>query len=190
MQRYFPARWSVLNWVFTIFVGYIAFIMVPVTMIEIIREEGFGGSNGVWALLVGFVPLLMLVSALYAPWGYMITDSEMRVRRLGRNITIPLSDIRHVGILSRRDLGLPIRYLGVGGFLGWYGKFWSSQKGFMNVYITHTRHLVLIETHQGQTFLISPYPSDQFVEYFNTVTDGALSETVSHRAKVSTAETH
>jgi len=156
-SRVFRAKWSIVNWILTIFVGICVFVVCPLVLIN-----SLGSVTGTAVALI--IPLIFLTALLFAPRSYVINDREIIIRRLGADIKLPLSQIDEVKCITRRQVGMfPLRTFGVGGFAGYYGKYWSKKLGSFNAYLTNGNDLVLIRCKNNRKYLISPQRPDDFV---------------------------
>jgi hypothetical protein len=93
-----------------------------------------------------------------APQYYVLTDSELKIRRLLRSVHIPLTELKAVYEVSdgKKLAGNSIRTFGVGGLFGYFGKFWNRELGKMKWYLKNFDHVIAIETKAGDKILISP----------------------------------
>jgi len=106
--------------------------------------------------------LLILVSYVYSPRGYTITDRSILVRRLAGQARIALDDIREVRRATPDDFRAAIRLWGSGGLFGYYGLFSSAKLGKSTWYVTHKNNRVLVIT-GSKTALFSPDDVDGFL---------------------------
>lgn len=162
--RQYAARSSLLIWFFTILISFLAFVYVPVTIWTHVSQHGLEGPSGGYVYLLGLCPALLLFSLLFAPLGYAIAPGQIRIRRPGFNLVVPISDVEAIRRVARKDLGLAVR-VGVGGFFGTYGALITTRMGLMAAYITNSKSLVLIEKQGGRKLLISPSDPDDFVKH-------------------------
>jgi hypothetical protein len=51
-----------------------------------------------------------------------------------------------------------------GGFLGFYGRFWSRRLCSFRMYATNATDLVLVTKRDGSKMVLSPRDADQFIE--------------------------
>ena len=153
----FGARWSLLTWAVTLLVIAVVIVVMGVALAHAARTP-------VLVVMAMIVPLALAVTALFAPLGYTVDAVGIMVNRMGSKICVLYDEIVEIRRVNRSDVGLSVRLLGSGGFLGFYGRFWSRRLGRHRAYVTSGRNLVLIECVDGEKVLISPYPADLFME--------------------------
>jgi hypothetical protein len=111
----------------------------------------------------GFALLLLavvLLSRAFAPVGFAVEGSEVKVLRRVRPVAIPLTRVRAAGPYGT-FLGA-IRLGGSGGLFGWFGRHWSRALGQFQLYATRTRDLVQLDTPEGR-FVLSPDDPERFL---------------------------
>jgi len=74
--------------------------------------------------------------------------------------------IRTSGLKRGRDLSVPPYSTGSGGFLGWFGLFYSRGLGRFWAYAGNQEDLVLMTQTDGRKIVISPHPPEAFLEAF------------------------
>lgn len=158
----FGARWSLVTWLVTLVVIAVVIVIMGVAMAQAERTP-------VLIAIVMIVPLALAVTALFAPLGYTVDAVGIMVNRMGPKVCILYDEIAKIRRVRWSDVGLSVRFLGSGGFLGFYGRFWSRRLGRHRAYVTSGRNLVLIECLDGEKLLISPYPADLFMELVEKV---------------------
>ena len=131
--------------------------------VALTRAEDAGALGPVLIAVAVIIPVVLMVCALFAPLGFTVDAAGVVVNRMGPKVCILHGDIAGVCCVTRQDVGFSVRLLGSGGFLGFYGRFWSGRLGKHRAYVTHARDMVLIECHSGEKFLLSPFPADIFV---------------------------
>ena len=109
------------------------------------------------ALGVGAV--VSVAAALGLAWAMgprelVVEGGELRVeRRAWRPLRVPLAEVTSASPLS--SLGArPLRLLGVGGFFGSYGLFWSRSLGRFRLYATRQGQAVLVRRGEGALPLV------------------------------------
>lgn len=161
--RQYAARWSILNWLFTILVSFLAFVFIPIEIWTHVSPHGLEGPSAGYVYLLGLCPALLLFALLFAPIGYAIAAGQIRVRRPGFDVIVSISDVKAIRRIHRKDLGFAVR-IGLGGYFGTYGSLITTRLGLMAVYATNGKSLVLIERQGGRKLLISPSDPDDFVQ--------------------------
>jgi len=99
---------------------------------------------------------LIIVSWIYAPQNYVLSNDNLIINRPVNKITVPYSQITQIREISKAELGTLIRVWGSGGFFGFYGRFRSTRMGRMQLYTTSRKNLVLLVTDNGDQILLSP----------------------------------
>jgi hypothetical protein len=160
----FNARWSMFNWIFTIFIGWLVFVFIPYSIFDRIAKASPDNEMAIFfAVLICLIPVIFLLAIFFAPMKYGITDAEIIVKRLGPNVVIPIKSIKDIRRVDKRDVGVCLRTFGVGGFCGSYGLFYSSKLGGFRGYLTNKENLIFIKTSDNRNFLISPDKPDEFL---------------------------
>ena len=118
---------------------------------------------------VSFIALLVL-TWLYAPQSYTLTDAELIINRPAAKRVINRSEIMDVKEVKSNDLGMFIRTFGNGGLFGYYGKFYSSKLGSMTLYTTQRKNRLLITTTTGKKIMISP-DDMKIIDELKTITE-------------------
>jgi len=160
----FEARWSRLVWCVTISV------LVLVVLAELLFvRAAYTSSRGQAGQSIGVLGVLLSVGifagiARSAPWDYMVRPDAIVVGRLGAPLVISYEGIREVRRTDAREIGFAWRVFGSGGFLGWFGLFRSRRLGQFRAYATNRRDLVLITKTNGAKIVISPHPTDRFLD--------------------------
>lgn len=92
---------------------------------------------------------------IYRPVGYSLTEETLIVHRPISDVDYSLQTLDSVQIVTKEQLKFTIRTFGVGGFWGYFGRFYNSVYGKMIWYVTRRDQLVLIKT-DNKTILLSP----------------------------------
>jgi hypothetical protein len=115
---------------------------------------------------------IQLVSFAYAPRGYVLEGSTVKVlRRVGPR-EIPLSRLRAAGPVGPILRGA-VRLGGSSGLFGFFGRYWTRSLGMLHAYATRTDGLVQLDTPQGR-FVLSPEPAERFLDEVLARAPGAL----------------
>ena len=104
------------------------------------------------------------VVTLFAPRSYMVRADGIVPNRLGPSLVIAYKHIRELRRIDAHEIGFAYRICGSGGFLGWFGWFYSRSLGRFRAYATNHRDLVLIIMTDGMKMVISPDPPNRFLE--------------------------
>ena len=117
----------------------------------------------VWRVAMGGVPLVVLLgSLLFMVRGYVLTESEIEVRRLGWTTVLPLAGLAAV---SGEPQGLQgsLRVFGNGGLFGISGWFWNRRFGRFRAYATDPDRAVLLRYRDGRKVLVTPHDVQHFI---------------------------
>jgi len=113
--------------------------------------------------------LIYFICLLLRPLNYQITEDELIIRRLIKNVHVKRSEIQSIEMLEKNALSGSLRIFGVGGLYGWYGKFSNKQQGTMIWYVTRRDKPVLIIKKDNKKILISPDEAEAFVIEFKEI---------------------
>ncbi len=156
--KYFNARWdSLLKWSTAGVIVVMAIVIRVSFMPEYISELPV-------SVIRATLFAILLAAFLLAPRYYMIVDKSLVIKRYLGHITIPLSDFASIRALDAGEMRFAIRTFGVGGFFGYYGRFWCRSMGSFRAYITDRSNCVVIQTRQGRKIVISPENRQEFLE--------------------------
>jgi len=117
----------------------------------------------VWRMAMVGVPLVVLVgSLLFMVRGYVLTESQIEVRRLGWSTVLPLAGLAAV---SGEPQGLhgSLRLFGNGGLFGISGWFWNRRIGRFRAYATDPERAVLLRYRDGRKVLVTPHDVQHFI---------------------------
>jgi len=158
----FRARWSAALWVMTLLIlALVAYLLIL----------GFSSVPGdYFQRLIGvLIAVILGICVLYSPRTFYVTKDSVIVKRPGPDLMIKIRDIEGIRPIGLREFGLAVRTFGVGGFFGYYGKFYSRRIGSYNAYATNCKSLVLIQCNNGKKYVLSPEHADKFVERVNAI---------------------
>ena len=116
-----------------------------------------------------FLIIIYLICLALKPLSYEITKDELIIRRLIKNVRMNRADIKSLELIEKATLSGTLRTFGVGGLVGWYGKFANSQLGNMTWYLTRRDKPVLILKKDSKKILISPDQAEAFVREFKEI---------------------
>jgi len=117
----------------------------------------------VWRLAMVGVPLVVLVgSLLFMVRGYVLTESQIEVQRLGWSTVLPFAGLAAV---SGEPQGLQgsLRLFGNGGLFGISGWFWNRRIGRFRAYATDPERAVLLRYRDGRKVLVTPHDVQHFI---------------------------
>lgn len=107
--------------------------------------------------------LVFVITYSLRPIHYTITENQLIIHRLYKDVVIEKTDIKSVSILDEKKLEWSIRTFGVGGYYGFFGKFANTQMGNMTWYATRKDNTVLILTGENEKIIITPNEPEAFV---------------------------
>jgi hypothetical protein len=148
----------------------VTFSVAAVTLLWL-AHDGDPAAEGIalcGALLLAGIPL---VSLAYAPRGYVIEGSTVKVLRRVRPREIPLSRLRAAGPVGPVLRGA-LRLGGSSGLFGFFGRYWTRSLGVLHAYATRTDGLVQLDTPEAR-FVLSPEPVERFLDEILTRAPGA-----------------
>lgn len=112
--------------------------------------------------MLGLPLLLLLGTPPFMVRGYQLTDTEIRVLRLGWVTRLPLAGLTSV---TGEPEGLrgSIRLFGVGGLFAICGWFWSRRFGRYRAYATDPGRAVLLRYRDGRNVVLTPGDVQHFI---------------------------
>jgi hypothetical protein len=120
-------------------------------------------QSWVWRVAMVGVPLAVLLgSLLFMVRGYVVTESQIEVQRLGWSTVLPFAGLAAV---SGEPHGLQgsLRLFGNGGLFGISGWFWSRRIGRFRAYATDPERAVLLRYRDGRKVLVTPHDVQHFI---------------------------
>ena len=164
-DKIFKTTWSFSVWVQTILLGGIVFIFFPWLHISRYAQDFSSQPSSLLILLLG--PAIFIIAAHFAPQKYITTDTQIIIHRFGSNIIIPIDKIKSIRNITRKELKTIFRIIGVGGFMGKYGIYRSSEIGNFRMSTTNLSNLILIEYNNSDKIIISPDNPQEFLNSIN-----------------------
>lgn len=114
--------------------------------------------------IIIFFILLILLTWMYSPVSYYLNDDYLIINRHFGKVYIKIKDIKNIEKLNDDDVKGTIRYFGVGGLFGYYGKYYIPNYGKVKFYATQNKNRILIETTNNEKILITPDNIDLYNE--------------------------
>jgi hypothetical protein len=108
-------------------------------------------------------PLVILGGTLlFMVRGYVLTDSQIEVRRLGWSTVLPLAGL---GAVTGEPQGLSgsVRLFGNGGLFAISGWFWNRRIGRFRAYATDPQRAVLLRYRDGAKVILTPDDVQHFI---------------------------
>ena len=116
--------------------------------------------------LPGTIGLLYLAIWLWwRPSRFELDPAGLTIRWPLRHQHIPWHEIREARELRRSELKSELGFaarVGVGGLWGGFGWLWSHRRGLLDLYVSRTDGMVIIERHPGRALLITPEQPREF----------------------------
>lgn len=120
--------------------------------------------NAPWiasAVLVGAPLCIALCAIPFMVRGYVLTDREIIVRRVGFETRLPLAGLKSVaGDVDA--MARSFRLFGNGGLLSFTGEFWNSRLGRFRALATDPSRAVVLKYHK-RAIVITPHDPQQFI---------------------------
>jgi hypothetical protein len=115
-----------------------------------------------WAAMVGLPLIVLCGSLLFMVRGYVLTDSDIAVRRLGWSTLLPLEGL--VAVTGEPEgLRGSVRLFGNGGLFGISGWFWNRRIGRFRAYATDPQRAVLLRYRSGARVVLTPHDVQHFL---------------------------
>lgn len=114
------------------------------------------------AVMTG-LPVLVVLGALpFMVRGYLLTDREIEVQRLGWRTVLPLAGL--VAVTGLPDgLRGSMRLFGNGGLFATSGWFWNRRIGRFRAYVTDPGRAVLLRYRDGRQVVLTPHDVQHFI---------------------------
>lgn len=152
----FNIKWTGEVWAITVFV-WIAMIF---SMYAIL----FGSRIDWWYFKVPVTLILVIaitVCCYMAPLSLNLSDSRLKINRVGKPILIPYDQIKDTdGFVFKK---MTVRVLGSGGFFGFTGKFSNDELGIFTAYVGDTSKTFYVKTKKGKIYALSCEQPDAVV---------------------------
>jgi hypothetical protein len=103
--------------------------------------------------------LYLYVWLWWRPTHFALDDAGLTIRWPARRARVPwdrIGDAREVTSRElREELGIAAR-VGIGGLWGGFGWLWSSRRGWLDLYVSRTDGMVLVEGKGRRPLLVTP----------------------------------
>jgi len=107
-------------------------------------------------------PLLLLLALPFMVRGYVFSNGELIIKRLGWNTIFPLNDLQSVEMNPHAVKG-SIRTFGNGGLFSFTGRYYCKNLGHYRAFVNDWNKLVVLRFEKS-TIVVSPDDPDAFVE--------------------------
>ena len=112
--------------------------------------------------LLGAPLLVLLLAPLFMVRGYIVTESQIEVRRLGWRTVLPLAGLAAVTGEPEGMRG-SLRLLSNGGLFAICGWFWNRRIGRYRAYATDPERAVLLRYRDGTKVVLTPHDVQHFI---------------------------
>lgn len=145
--------------------------LISVLVLAAIFVSGiFSWSRSGWLinlLLLGLPPIIVAATAFTTVRGYILTNSAIRVRRLGWETHLPIAGLLSV-TGNDEALQRSIRLFGNGGLFAFTGEFWSRQLGRYRALATDPSRAVVLK-YAKRRIVITPHDPQKFIVQARTL---------------------
>jgi hypothetical protein len=122
-----------------------------------------------WRVAMVGLPALVLLAALpFMVRGYVLTEKQIEVRRLGWNTVLPIDGLVAVAGKSEGLRG-SLRLFGNGGLFGISGWFWNRRIGRFRAFATDADRVVLLVYRDGKKVVVTPHDVQHFIVRVRTL---------------------
>ena len=106
----------------------------------------------------------VIITYLYSPQAYEITNDNIEIIRRINKFHIPRNEILSIEKLSSDDMGRAWRMMGNGGMFGYTGWFRSGAQGKMRWFVSQRKNYVAIILNNHKKYILSPDDVDGFIQ--------------------------
>lgn len=123
-----------------------------------------------WRVVMVGVPALVLLGALpFMVRGYVLTERQIEVRRLGWSTLLPIAGL--VAVAGKPEgLRSSLCLFGNGGLFGISGWFWNRRIGRFRAFATDPDRAVLLAYRDGKKVVVTPHDVQHFIVRVRTLT--------------------
>lgn len=146
----------------------LTWIFVPMPVFFVVGAfVGGEAVRGVFFFVGGSLTLLWLaVWTFFRPSGFTVGAEGLTIEFPGRRLHVPSGELATATVLKLAEIrpryGLAAR-VGVGGLWGGFGWLWSTERGWVDLYVTRTDRWVVVERKNGKDLLLNPDEAEAFV---------------------------
>jgi hypothetical protein len=124
-------------------------------------------------LALTILPVLIVLGTLpFMVRGYVLTDRDIEVRRLGWSTWLPLAGLTAVTAVPEGLRG-SVRLFGNGGLFGVSGWFWNRRIGRYRAFVTDPARAVLLRYRDGAQVILTPHDVQHFIVRVKTLAAAA-----------------
>jgi hypothetical protein len=139
--------------------------LISMLVLAVIKISGlFSWSHGGWPvrlLLIALPLLIALGAARFMVRGYVLTNREIIVRRLGWDTRLPLDGLASV-TGNNEAMTRSIRIFGYSGILSFTGEFWNRDLGRYRALATDPSRAVVLK-YPTRRIVITPHDPQKFI---------------------------
>ena len=114
-------------------------------------------------LLVFILLIAFTLAYILHPIKYILTDEHLGIEKPFFTTKIALNLIENLKQINYEDLAIRSRLFASGGIWGYFGIYYSSNFGKINMNVSNFNNLVLIVTKSKKIIIISPENPSDFV---------------------------
>lgn len=156
MENIFKAKFSKVSLILTILFNI-------VLIEELFRVALNADALGAYKYIIIFIIIFFLtLPHLIHPASYTTSSIGITINKKIFPIFIPLADILEIKEINYSSLFINIRLLGSGGVWGYFGVFYSTVYGKLNMQASNMQNLILISTANNK-YIISPDRPSEFI---------------------------
>ncbi|MFQ6091690.1 MAG: PH domain-containing protein [bacterium] len=159
---YFQAPWDKMLKIITYGVGAFLLLETIVMAVVLFLTTSLKVAIPLSALLILGNALLLVLSYLYAPQGFLLDETSITGVRKISPVQIEIGRIQGVSRIEKDRFMKSTRTFGNGGLFGYYGSFRNKELGSFKMYATHGNCGVLIEA--DRKYVLTPDRPKEFVE--------------------------
>jgi len=142
-------------------------------LLAVMAVAALVGSRGRMPLplrvgLMGLPVLVVLATLPFMVRGYLLTDKQIEVQRLGWRTLLPLAGL--VAVTGQPEgLRGSMRLFGNGGLCAVTGWYWNRRIGRFRAYITDPARAVLLRYRDGRQVVLTPHDVQHFIVRVKTL---------------------
>src|SRR5687767_11673717 len=142
METTFKAKLSKLSLAITIIVNVV--LLIVLFKVALFKDPS---ESDLYKYLVALSIIMILVlSHLTHPVSYTVSSKKVKINKIIFSFSIPIEAITEIKKVNYADLFINIRLLGSGGFWGYFGIFYSTAYGKLNMQASNMQDMILIST--------------------------------------------
>lgn len=160
----YNASLDTINKVSTFAVGALLVVVGGSAIYTVLTQPFPQEAQTMTYLCTALVIAALVLAYGFRPTAYSIEGGNLLIHRPFGNVSYSLSDIADVQQVAPGIWTGAFRLFGVGGFFGFYGKFWSSKHGRYTAYGTRVDNKLMITFKDGRKILVTPDSMEMMTE--------------------------